>query len=196
VSVVRRVDPALATEVAASFAAGPDTPRDPLVVAAFNQLGQQSDLMFSRLTDPALRHPIRIVFTRHRETYRTAWEMIGAVRAERLLEVTTAATQDNARHPLMNCDRGGTFDRFRAVHDIVGHAWPCLGFDRDGEYAAWLTQDRFYHGLARRALATELHGKHSVLWTTGVVAEHKAILLDRDLLRRSRKARGTAVPAH
>jgi hypothetical protein len=65
---------------------------------------------------------------------------------------------------------------------------PCLGFDRDGEFAAWLTQERLYDGLARWALATELHAEHSVRWTTGTLADHKATLVDRDLLKRVRNA--------
>jgi hypothetical protein len=44
-----------------------------------------------------------------------------------------------------------------------------------------------YTGLARWALATELHAEHSVLWTTGDVAEHKAVLLQPRLLRSSRR---------
>jgi hypothetical protein len=39
--------------------------------------------------------------------------------------------------------------------------------------------------LSRWALATELHGQHSVLWTTGRLAQPKAILLDPRVLRRS-----------
>ena len=44
-----------------------------------------------------------------------------------------------------------------------------------------------YTGLARWALATELHAEHSVLWTTGRRAEHKATLLSPGLLRASRR---------
>jgi hypothetical protein len=39
-----------------------------------------------------------------------------------------------------------------------------------------------YTGLARWALATQLHGEHSVLWTFGEFADHKAILLEPGLL--------------
>jgi hypothetical protein len=72
------------------------------------------------------------------------------------------------------------------VHDILGHARLGLGFDRDGEFAVWLAQERLHSPLARRALATELHGQHSVRWTTGEVAAPKATLLDPGLLRRAR----------
>ena len=67
----------------------------------------------------------------------------------------------------------------------MGHVLPGFGFDRDGEFAAWIEQDRHYRGLARAALATELHGQHSVRWSTGELAEPKAVLIDRGILRAS-----------
>ena len=60
-----------------------------------------------------------------------------------------------------------------------------MGFDRDGEFAAWRHQERLHTPLARQALATELHGRHSVCWTTGQFAEPKAVLLDPRLIRRA-----------
>jgi hypothetical protein len=69
------------------------------------------------------------------------------------------------------------------VHDIVSHGWLGHDFDRHGELSAWLAEDAIYTGLARWALATELHGHHTVLWTTGEHADHKAVLLDPELLR-------------
>jgi hypothetical protein len=71
---------------------------------------------------------------------------------------------------------------------VLGHALLRLGFDRDGEFAVWRWQERFHSPLAGWALATELHGQHSVLWTTGELAEPKAILIDLRLLRRSAAA--------
>jgi hypothetical protein len=59
--------------------------------------------------------------------------MIAAVRAEHLLEVTAAAADRDRAHPLLGCELGGPYDRFRAVHDIVGHVIPRFGFDRDAE---------------------------------------------------------------
>jgi hypothetical protein len=77
------------------------------------------------------------------------------------------------------------YDRFRAVHDVLGHGRLRVGFDRDDEFAAWRFQERFHSRLARRALATELHGEQSVRWTTGELREHKAALIDELLLRGS-----------
>jgi hypothetical protein len=190
----RRVDPVVAREVATRFVAGRSTPGEPLVAAAYAQLMAQSDRLWTAFTRQDQPGGIRVVFTRVLEPYASDLEMIGAARTDRLLEVTIAATDPDRLHPLLGCEPGGVYDRFRAVHDLVGHVGPRFGFDRDGEYAAWLAQDRFYRGLARWALATELHGEHSVRWTTGALADHKAMLLDPILLRRSR--RGAIDPPH
>src|SRR5271170_8136408 len=83
---------------------------------------------------------------------------------------------------LLSGEVGGVYYRFRAVHDLIGHVATGYGFDRDGEYSAWLVQRARYTGLARWAAATELHGEISALWATGQVAGHKAALLDPRLL--------------
>jgi hypothetical protein len=184
----RKVDPSLAAEVAEAFLATPSSHRHPLVGAAYKQLEEQSDDIFTALTQS---HPhrggIRFEFTRCRKPYDSDDEMVGAVNRYGLLEVSTSATEKTRRHPLMDCGVGRSYDRFRAVHDIVGHVRPRLGFDRDGEFGAWLVQERLYSGLARWALATELHAEHSVLWTTGAMTDHKAILIDCSLLTRVRR---------
>jgi hypothetical protein len=179
------VDSAAAHEVAAAYL---DTPsrRHPLVMAAYAQLVTESDLLFEWITSPDRPGRVQIVFTTCPQPYASAWELIESVRDDRVLEVATVATQHDRRHPLMGSDVvGGAYDRFRGVHDVLGHARLQLGFDRDGEFAVWRSQERFHSPLARWALATELHGQHSVLWTTGELAEPKAVLLDPRALRRS-----------
>jgi hypothetical protein len=184
---VARVDPAAAHDVAAAYVDTPYRPH-PLVAAAYAQLAAESDQLFQRLTSPARPDRVRIAFTRCPTPYANAGELIASVRHHRLLEVVTAAVQPDGRHPLMGSSPGGAYDRFRAVHDVLGHARLRLGFDRDGEFTVWRSQERFHSRLARRALATELHGRHSVRWTTGDLAEPKAILLDPRIVRRSATA--------
>ena len=99
-----------------------------------------------------------MVFTRCAQPYESDEELILAVRANGTLEVTSAATAGERLHPLFDCEFGGTFDRFRAVHDLIGHAWFGYGFALEDESAAWSAQDRLHNGLARFALATELYG--------------------------------------
>jgi hypothetical protein len=70
-----------------------------------------------------------------------------------------------------------TFDRFRAVHDLIGQAWCGYGFDLDDECAAWFIQDRLHSGLARFALATELYGVNAARSIVGEAPHLKALLL-------------------
>jgi hypothetical protein len=179
------VNPAIAREVAVAFVEAPSTPRTPVVAAAYGQLERQSDALFAALTDPHGPYGLRVAFTRSEQPYDSDVELIDAVRCDGLLEVTVAWVNADRVHPLLGSEPGGAYDRFRAVHDLVGHVAPRFGFDRDGEHAAWLVQDRLCSGLARCALATELHGEHSVRWVTGEFAEHKAALLDAELVLRA-----------
>ena len=183
----RRVDQAAAGAVAAAYA-GARTRLDPLTRAAYAQLATESDRLFGLITSPGEPDPVRVRFTTCPLPYRDASELIASITGDQLLEVTTVAADRHRRHPLLDSTRGGEYDRFRAVHDVLGHAGLRLGFDRHGEFAVWLYQERFHSPAARRALATELHGQHSVYWTTGHMAEPKAVLLDPALLRRSRRS--------
>lgn len=191
--MIGQVDPAAARAIAAAYADAPSR-RHPLAAAAYAQLATESDQLFQRLTSPDRSGRVHIVFTTCPTPYRGAHELIRSVRQDRLLEVTTVAAECDRHHPLMGNDLGGSYDRFRGVHDVLGHARLRVGFDRDGEFTAWRSQDRFHSPLARWALATELHGRHSVLWTTGDLAEPKAVLLAPRLLRRSVTAALRPVP--
>jgi len=160
--------------------------RDPLAVTAFAQLAAESDRLFHRMTQPDRPGALRVFFTTCAIPYRDAPELITSVTEFRLLEVSTVAADPDRRHPVMANECGGEYDRFRAVHDALGHGRMQRGFDRDGEFAVWLAQERLHSPLARRALASELHGQHSVRWTRGEIAEPKAILLEAALVRRAR----------
>jgi hypothetical protein len=184
----REVHSSIARDIATNFATQQSAVDDPLVRAAYAELCSQTDHIYVALTVGRVRRSYRVVFTEIVMPYSSDEEMIEAVRLSHVLEVTTAAVARDRGHPLMDCTPGGEYDRFRAVHDLVGHVATGLGFDRHAEYTAWLLQHRLHRGLARWALATELHGENSLLWTTGELAEHKAILLDPKLLRRSRRA--------
>ena len=175
-----------AAHVARAFLDAPRTTRDPMVQAAYAELAHQAGMWFDNLTSDRVRRPIRVVFTRCREPYADARELSISVLGTQVLEISPSQHDHDRRHPLLDTSVGGAYDRFRAVHDIVSHGRRRFGFDRHGEFAAWLAEDRMYTGLARWALATELHAEHSVCWTSGSVPDHKAVLLDRRLIDASR----------
>jgi hypothetical protein len=183
---VLRVDEPAAREVAAWYAHHPNEPDDPLVRAAYAQLEEQTDALLAGCLRYGGRGTVRVVSTALAEPYDDDRELVDAVRTTNVLEVPRVP-RDRA-HPVLDSSPLGPYDRFRALHDLVGHVHQGFGFDRDGEFSAWIAQDRCYRGLARAALATELHGQHSVRWTTGELAEPKALLIDRRLLHASAKA--------
>jgi hypothetical protein len=177
------LDPIAAREVAEAHHAAPRTGGSP-GDDAYGRLVDESDRIFRLLTTGPM--PVDVVFTMSERPYDGADELLRSVRRDRILEVTTAARDRDRPHPAMECEVGGAYDRFRAVHDVLGHAYLGVGFDRDGEYATWRFQERFHSPLARRALATELHAEHSVRWTTHELPEHKAVLLDERVISASR----------
>jgi len=175
-----------ARRVASAFLDAPRRSHTATTSAAYAALGDQCSRWYARLTGGHARRPIRVVFTHCREPYASASELSESVRRDGVLELWPTRRDQDRRHPLLDTSVGGAYDRFRAVHDIVSHGWLRHDFSADGELSAWLAEDCLYTGLARWALATELHGEHSVLWTSGTLADHKAVLLDPALLRASR----------
>jgi hypothetical protein len=178
--VPQHVHPAETEAVAACFISA-RTRSCPLVALAYQQLERQTDQQFAALTDPQGPYRITVVATSQATPYGDAAELIASVLTSRILEVTRNPA-DRA-HPLLGSGPGGAYHRLRAVHDLIGHVATGYGFDRDGEYSAWLAQRDLYTGLARWAAATELHGEVSALWITRQFAEHKAVLLDRHLIQ-------------
>jgi hypothetical protein len=190
---LHRIDRGQAELVAEVFLGAPRAAGGGLVWAAYAALARQADRWFAQLTAPTARRPIRVVATRCPEPYPTGAELARQVRSDGVLELPPSRHDRDHRHPGLD---PSAYDRFRAVHDLVSHAGFGYGFDRHGEFSGWIAEDRMYTGLARWALATELHGEHSVRWTTGRRAEHKAVLLPLDLVRASRRrALGQSVSA-
>ena len=162
--------------------------RDAHVIEAYRQLEAETDQIFMSLARGASGSAVRVVFTRCAEPYESDDELIFAVRTNGTLEVTSAATAGERLHPLFDCAFGGAFDRFRAVHDLIGHAWCGYGFDLYDEWAAWSAQDRLHSGLARFALATEIYGVNAARVIVGAAPDLRALLLTPSLGKDARLA--------
>jgi hypothetical protein len=176
----------VAVEVGAAYLAASREPDDGFVIAAYERLQSETDLLFEALVDADAPEKVRVVFTECRDPYQSDRELIASVRATGVLEVTSASVEREPLHPVLGCELGGAFDRFRAVHDVIGHARTGLGFELGDELEAWRIQDRLHGGLARLALATELLAINSARSIIGEAPEHKAMLLDAALLDRAR----------
>ena len=174
-----------AVDVWSRLAESTDRPSDHKISMAFKELEDQSEGLFNRLLNGPPRCSLRIVFTRVRRPYSSDQEMISAVRRTRVLEIATVSGDRERPHPMMDTALGGSYDKFRAVHDAIGHIATGLGFETHEEIAAWKTQDKWYRGLARLALCTELYGETCVRWISGHPAPHRAALLDQCLIQKA-----------
>jgi hypothetical protein len=157
--------------------------RNAEVIEAYRQLQLETDRLYALLTGATCHCATRVVFTRCSQPYGSDDELIRAVRANGILEMTSAVARGRPLHPLLDCAFGGAFDRFRAVHDLIGHVWTGYGFDLADECAAWSTQDLLHSGLARSALATELYGVNAARSIVGDAPDLRALLLTPSMLR-------------
>jgi hypothetical protein len=139
---LRRVDPDVAHDIAQLFLDAPALGGERLVSAAYRELQVQTDLQFAELTEPDGPFGYTVVWTKLSGPYSTETELIEAVRATGVLEITAARADRDRLHPALECAAGGPYGRLRAVHDIVGHVMTGYGFDRDGEYSAWLPAEQ------------------------------------------------------
>jgi len=171
------VDPPDAVSIGHWYLHARSAHRDGEVIRAYEELQKETDRLFVRLTQTARPTSVRVVFTRCRDPYANDGELIAAVRTGRTLELTSAAVAGRGLHPLLGCDFGGALDRFRAVHDLIGHAWCGYSFELADELAAWRAQQRMHGPRARLALATELLGVNAARFVLGDPPELRALLL-------------------
>jgi hypothetical protein len=172
------IDPSTAVMVGEWYLHTQRGHRNPQVIGAYRQLQAETDHLFALFTRHAYHPTIRHVFTRCVRPYESDHELILAARTNGTLEITSVATAGERLHPLLDCEFGGAFDRFRAVHDLIGHAWNGYGFELDDECAAWNAQDLLHSELARLALATELYGVIAARGFLGAAPELRALLLE------------------
>lgn len=172
--------------VAQAFLAAKSDPNDKQVRAAYRALVAETKAQFDMVTRPESEGGLGVTveFVDEAEPYKSAEDQAKDVIDNKRLRIATISIWPDSYHPLLSNERGGEYDMFRAVHDIFGHVAIGGGFDRHGEYAAWLHHTSMYTGQAQKAASTELHGENSVLWTTGKAPEHKAIVLPPELIAR------------
>ncbi len=170
------VDLEEADEVARFFENAPDMSADPDVRAAYEDFKAQSAEQWDFMTRPESEGGMGITvdFTDQVDPYATAEEQRNDLEQNHHLTIQSG----------LGGDHSGTmtqeeYDRFRAVRDVFGHAGIGSGFDRHGEYEAWLVHAAMYRGQGRRAMSTEYHGVNSAMWTgaPGSPGTGKSVLL-------------------
>lgn len=170
-----QADPRKTVAVAQAWMGLPDAPDDPKVKAAYDDFRRQTDEMYRFMTEEL---GIEVIFQRFepgQEPYPTAEAQNHDVTHHRRIVIDSRLGEG---HPIIPPDE---YARFRAVHDVFGHAAVGSGFDRHGEYAAWLSHMSMYTGIGAQAMATEYHGTNSVAVTYGP-QPWKAVLLPAHLI--------------
>lgn len=115
-------------------------------------VGQQ----FDYLTSPKERGGMgfQVEFTDH-DPYPTPQDMAADVKQGRIKAFKTEST---GGHEFFSNEEN---DKFRAVHDVFGHAAVGRGFSRHGEEAAFQSHRQMFPKEAHAALASETRGQNS-----------------------------------
>lgn len=172
------VDIAEADAVARFFETAQDQSNDPAVRAAYDDFKRQNEEMYDYMTRPAAQGGlgVKVEFTDETDPYPSAQAQADDLAENHRIVIERGLGGD---HSMLTQDE---YDRFRAVHDVFGHAAIGGGFDRHGEYEAWLAHAAMYTDPGRQAMSTEYHGVNSAAWSgePGTPGTGKAVLLPND----------------
>jgi hypothetical protein len=125
---------------------------------SYDVMAQHVDQQYRHMTTPVeqggmgLRHEI----VPH-DPYPTPGDMAADVGRGR---IQTLSTKTTGSHEYFSDEQN---DKFRAVHDMFGHAATGRGFSRHGEEAAYLSHKQMFPSEAHAALASETRGQNSYL---------------------------------
>lgn len=174
--------------VAREFEDLPDEADNPAVQVVYEDFIKQSEEMFDFMTKPESEGGLGITvefWTNPDPTqfgvgpYQDATEQAEDLRVNHRIKLEAGL----GGHHEATMDQG-QYDRFRAVHDVFGHAGIGGGFDRHGEYQAYLAHASMYSGNGHRGMASEYHGVNSAAWSgiPGSPGTGKSLLLPEILI--------------
>lgn len=147
-----------AVKTADAYAAMPHEPNNPAVKASYESLGQQVDEQHAFLAE---RAGVKIEpWTGEGEPYPLGSKQMqeDVVKNNHLFFLPTDKTQMVSDHPMA---QGEANNKFRAVHDYMGHAAEGNSFGPKGEQAAYNAHRDTLTPDAHGALATETKGQNS-----------------------------------
>jgi len=153
-----QVDSHLGFRVAQAYRTAQKNPPHPTIAKSYAAFRKGVNAQYAYMTAPVKAGGMGITHeTVDKDPYRTSEEMARDVANGRIRTLATTATGPTAGlSPQEN-------DRFRAVHDVFGHAATGRGFSRHGEEAAYLSHRQMFSRAAQQALASETRGQNSYL---------------------------------
>ena len=147
-----------ARDIAAAFEALPVFDKTPKTLEAYAKLEEEIQQQW----DYAINE-MGVTFepwVQEGQPYANSREMVRDVRDNKHLWFFTGGEP----HPLLNKpDQDGLTgnDKFRAIHDLFGHASEDFQFGARGEENAWIKHSQMFSPLAQKALTTETRGQNS-----------------------------------
>lgn len=146
----QRLAPEKGAKIAIAYASIPLTcPTDADTINAYGRFAREINAQYQFLVSAGYK--FIPYYSADKEVYPNSTHMIEDIRTHKRLRVLDT----NHNHPLLSA---ATNYRFRAIHDVFGHAMSGWQFGPIGEYRAWQSHTLMFSVGARPALDTETLG--------------------------------------
>jgi hypothetical protein len=154
-----QVDPQRGHAQFLAYRQGMSQPTDPHTEASYHAMRSEVNDQYDHMTKPEHEGGMgmSVEVTQH-DPYGSPQEMADDVANNRRIKVMSTATTGS--HAFFTDEEN---DKFRAVHDVFGHAGTGRSFSRNGEEAAYLNHAQMFSPSARSAMASETRGQNSYL---------------------------------
>lgn len=137
-----------------------DAPTTPGMRKSYEALRSETNAQYDYMTKPKEHGGMGVkVEVPDQYPYKSHEDMFNDVRTNNRIQVQSSKST-NSTHEMFSQDEN---DKFRAVHDVFGHAAIGRSFSRHGEEAAYLSHAQMYSPEARPALASETRGQNSYM---------------------------------
>jgi len=157
---------------------------DDLMEKAYRQMAKETDDQFKRL-------PYNFSYHRAGEgNYNGAKDMASDVHGNKHLYVYQGGDKHDFLHNVDPQSGLNENEKFRAVHDLLGHAIYGNEFGPKGEEMAWAVHQQMYSPLARMAMTAETRGQNSVVNYSPLNAKLKQTISEYERLGNEARRRG------
>jgi hypothetical protein len=157
---------------------------DDLMEKAYRQLAKETDAQFQAL-------PYNFSYHRAGEgNYNSSKEMAADVHGNKHLYVYQGGDKHDFLNRIDPASGLNENEKFRAVHDLLGHAIYGNQFGPKGEETAWAVHSQMYSPLARLAMTAETRGQNSMVNYSPLNANLKAELAKYDSMANEARRKG------
>ena len=157
---------------------------DDLMEKAYRQLAKETDDQFKTL-------PYNFSYHRAGEgNYNSSKEMAADVHGNKHLYVFQGGDPHDFLNRIDPATGLNENEKFRAVHDLLGHAIYGNQFGPKGEETAWAIHSQMYSPLARLAMTAETRGQNSMVNYSPLNANLKAELANYESMANEARRKG------